>query len=397
MAALAQASLVDLNRAVGGAYPDRLMPINDAKSRDCLFPKLIDGMLETKWMSRGINFNQPIKLKNTNVARAVGIAEDRTWIRADNLNNLTFHHRITDTHWVALDHELIAAGVEKYGQSDFDAQAFVDLKESKIQDAITSKWDLFENQLGAVPDPTTQEGALSATAIEPTSIFTVVNEWTNGLPTTTPSGTAFTTIAGQSPTETGVSPNYTPVQERYTSEAFATFDTPLEAMDRAKRKAQYPRPSTFQQYFENPEWKRCLILAGNVGMNAWEWLNRQGQKNWEKFGEGGVYEPTHHAIPLTYWAKMDTAAIYTNGSSGLVVEGSASAQSRGPRYIGLNANFCHPVVNSARWWYPDEVFRNTPAQPDVWVFRYVTYWNLFFTSRRRHFHVAPAVGSSLFY
>lgn len=387
--------LADLQLSVGGAYPDRQTAINDALTRGLIWPKFVDGMADSKYVSVGLDVNQPIKLRDTNVAREYGIAEDRTWIRSDALHNLTFYNRKTDTHYVYTDDELVAAGVGG-GASNFDAHAFIDLKMSKEQDAITSKWNKMDAQLAAVPDPDTMEGPLTATAIAPHSIFQVINEWTNGLPTTTPGGTAFTTHAGQSPTATGVGSNYTCVQETYSSDAFATYDTPLEALSRARRKSQYPAPRTMAEYFEVDDYRRAMILCSNLGMGAHDWLNQQGQDTWTSFGESGVPEPKHHGVPLTYWAKMDDAAIYDNGSSGLVAENSTSAVANGPRYIGCNGNFMHPVINSERFWYVDEIFRNTPAQPETWIQRYVTWWNLQWSSLRRHFHVAPKSGGSLF-
>lgn len=386
---LSASQLTDLNRAVGGAYPDRTTAMNDALDRGLLFPRLLDGMVESRYISAGLDINHPIKLADTGAAREYGIAQDRTWVREEALENLKFYNRKTDTHFVITDDELVAGGLAG-GITDYNAHVFVDIKHSKEQDAITSKWNLFDDQLAAVPNAAKMEGALSATAISPHSIFQVINEDANGLPS------GFTEHAGQSPTAAGIGSNYTCVQETYSSDALSTFDTPLEALDRGRRKAQYPAPRTFAEYFERDDMRRAMILASNLGVNSWEFLNRNGQQNWEKFGEGGVYTPMHHGIPVQYWAKMDDAAIYDDGSSGLVTETDASALAQGPRFMGVNGNFMHPTINGSRFWYPDEVFRNTPDQPETWIFRYVTWWNLTWTSLRRHFHVAPKSGGSLF-
>lgn len=392
MASLTAAQLTDLARSVGGAYPDARTAINDASNRGTgesyLWSRLLHGLTDAEYFVTGLDINQPIKFKDSGTAQSYGIGDDRMWRNIQTLENMKFYRRKVDTHFSFLDEELVDTQITS--MTDFAAQQFVDLKHSKEQDAITSGWNYLENQLAAVPDPATMEGATTATVIEPYSLFVAVNEFANGLPLYAPGGN-FTTVAGLDPTDVDITPNYTPIQETYTSEAVGTFDNPLEAIDRARRKASFGAPETFQQYYETPSLYRQVLLASNRGVAAWNFLQRSGQQNWEKFGEGGVYMPAHHGVPIMYWDPLDTVAIYDDGASGLATELTANVE--GPRFYGINGNFLHPVINPERFWYVDEVFRH-PNNPETWVVRYVIWWCLRWSSRRRHFIVSP--GADLF-
>jgi hypothetical protein len=395
MAALTAAQLTDLSRSTGGAYPDARTAINDASNRGTgesyLWSRLLHGLVDAEYFVTGLDINQPIKFKDSGTATSYGIGADRTWRNIQTLENMKFYRRKVDTHFSFLDEELVDNQITS--MTDFAAQQFVDLKHSKEQDAITSGWNLLENQLAAVPDPALMEGATTATLIEPYSIFAAINERTDGLFLDAPGGD-FTVKAGLDPTDVDITPNYTPIQETYTQETIATFDNPLEAIDRARRSASFGAPETFQQYYETPSLYRQVLLASNTGVAAWNFLQRSGQQNWEKFGEGGVFMPAHHGVPIMYWDPLDTVAIYTDGSNGLVTETSTDASNQGPRFYGINGSFMHPVINPERFWYVDEVFRH-PNNPETWVVRYVIWWTLRWSSLRRHFIVSPS-GTGLF-
>lgn len=383
--ALSEAQLTDVIRSVGVAVKNKLTPFNDAANLGShIFGKLIGTEAQPEYWGRGTNIVEKVQFNDVGTARNIGIAEDETWTRVDNVQDLSFYNRKTEAHYVMLADELIKVGV---GTPDFDAQKFLDIKKTREQAAITSCINLIDRSLAAPPDPVTMEGALTTTAKAQASLFVPLNEWANGLPANTPSGTAYTTKAGISPTAVDVTPNYTPVQTTYGSATLSTFGTILQALSSAQRKTSYPRPTTFAEYYAS-EMRKWMILTSDMGIRAFEHLQLQGQHQWEKFGEGAVMDSTYHGVPLTYWPQMDTAAVYTDGSTGLAPESTADI--KGPRYMGLPGDLIHPWINPERFWYYDEVFRNTPSQPDQYVFRLQIWWNLKWKSLRRGFFVSPS-------
>lgn len=387
MAGYSFSQLLDFIQATGEGYlRDQKDFQNDASQNTFFYGKLIDGLGDKMFVNGGQNIRRPIMFKDNGTFAEYRTGQERQWSDVNTMEKLTAYLRFADAHYTIRDQEWL---LNDGGGGDNVFHQFFDLKEQKKASAMTAMWNGIEDQLFAEPDVSLMEGD-TATAISPYSFFAHVNEYTNGLFQN--NGTTWTVKQGLDPTDANITPEYVHQSSTYSAATMGAYGTILEALDESIDDSNFEQPSSFKEYFSNPNMSRCFIVTSTVGRTALKHLNRNGQDTWERWGEGGIKDPTHNGIPVYRAKQMDTATVWDDGSSDNTTE--ALADIKGPRFLGVNGNFMHPVCHSDRFFYMDGPLRH-PNDPEAYVIRYVVWWNLVCTSLRHQFLVSPA--SDLYY
>jgi hypothetical protein len=195
----------------------------------------------------------------------------------------------------------------------------------------------------------------------------------------------------------------------------ATFNVPnlFNAMDTMFMRLKYEAPSTRQQYFENDNLNRQMILTSRVGVQNYRNALRQSNDTLVSYQDASYSSPSYAGIDVTYCSDLDTAAIYPAGAAavtqsiggfnaaGAVITAGAPVSSGGfgtefgtntivkaPRYYFVNGNYLTPIFHSRRYFKQHEVLRH-PNQPFTYVQPVDCWSNLFCNSRQRHGVVAP--------
>ena len=235
-------------------------------------------------------------------------------------------------------------------------------------------------------------GAVAEAAMEqengdtPYSLFAFVNEESNGLPDT------WTTKEQLNPSNLA---GWVPQQVQYDANDPADGDDDrdglINAFDDMWLLVQFKPPGTRNEYFENVMMSRQMIAASRIGINVYKDLLRELNDNLSgaaSRSDPAYNEPMYSGIPLFYWPALDTAAIYTNGSTFTELEGASAATNTGSRYYWFNMEYIKPIWHTQRYMYRHEPMRH-PNQPFTWVTPVNCYWNLVCSSMRRQGIVYP--------
>lgn len=384
MASIALGDFLDFIEATGDLYLKGRQDFqNDASQQTFFWSKLSNGLGDKMFVNGGASIKRPIMFDSNGSFAEYGNTQERTWTDNQTMQKMTEYLRYADAHFVVRDQEVL---LNEGGGGDGQFHQYFNLKEQKVGSTMTELWNGVENQLFAEPSVSLMEGD-GSTQVSPKSLFVYINEDTNGLHAR--NGTTWTSKSGIAP---ATHTDWDHYRDTYSSANMGSYDTILEGLDRCVDEINYEQPSSYEQYFASPAMQRCFILTSTVGRTALKYLNRNGQDTWERFGEGGIKDPTHNGIPVYRAKQMDTATVWDDGSSGNTTE--ALADLKGPRFMVLNGNYMHPVCHSDRYFYMDDPMRH-PNDPEAYVVRYVIWHNLVATSLRHQALLSPA--SDLYY
>lgn len=325
--------------------------------------------------------------------------------------------------------------------------AYKRLKRIKEQRMWTSMLNGFEEDLWAVPSVTGMEdesgklpyslpyflsevstfygGALGRRGTAPYTASTntahtvmrispfTENRWTNVVElydarstSATPTGTTW----GNAPTLASLT-NNTVYSQQGPSGAVATTHSVgnlFNAMDVMFMRLKYEAPSTRQQYFENDNLNRQMILTSRVGVQNYRNALRLSNDTLVSYQDASYSSPAYAGIDVTYCSDLDSAAIFpahsgavtqtlagynaitaANGAfSQFGTEDGANTIVKSPRYFFVNGNYLTPIFHSRRYFKQHEVLRH-PNQPFTYVQPVDCWSNLFCNSRQRHGVVAP--------
>lgn len=182
----------------------------------------------------------------------------------------------------------------------------------------------------------------------------------------------------------------------------------FNAMDLMFMRLKYEAPSTRQQYFENDNLNRQMILTSRQGVQNYRNALRLSNDTLVSYQDASYSSPAYAGIDVTYCSDLDNAAIFP-AHSGIVtqslagyngVTGAAGAFTgfgtedglntivKAPRYFFVNGNYLTPIFHARRYFKQHEVLRH-PNQPFTYVQPVDCWSNLFCNSRQRHGVVAP--------
>ena len=184
----------------------------------------------------------------------------------------------------------------------------------------------------------------------------------------------------------------------------------FNAMDTMFMRLRYEAPSTRQQYFENDNLNRQMILTSRLGVQQYRNALRLSNDTLVSYQDASYSSPSYAGIDVTYCSDLDTAAIFpANGSavtqslsgyngitaasgdgafSAFGTELGANTIVKAPRYYFVNGNYLTPIFHARRYFKQHEVLRH-PNQPFTYVQPVDCWSNLFCNSRQRHGIVAP--------
>jgi len=182
----------------------------------------------------------------------------------------------------------------------------------------------------------------------------------------------------------------------------------FNAMDLMFMRLKYEAPSTRQQYFENDNLNRQMILTSRQGVQNYRNALRLSNDTLVSYQDASYSSPAYAGIDVTYCSDLDTAAIFpaaasavtqsisaynsTTGAagafSGFGTEDGANTIVKAPRYFFVNGNYLTPIFHARRYFKQHEVLRH-PNQPFTYVQPVDCWSNLFCNSRQRHGVVAP--------
>jgi hypothetical protein len=190
----------------------------------------------------------------------------------------------------------------------------------------------------------------------------------------------------------------------------------FNAMDLMFMRVKYEAPSTRQQYFENDNLNRQMILTSRTGVQNYRNALRLSNDTLVSYQDASYSSPAYAGVDVTYCSDLDTAAIYPantgtardqttasyntaigangysvtadTGISSFGTEFGANTIVRAPRYYFVNGNYLTPIFHARRYFKQHEALRH-PNQPFTYVQPVDCWSNLFCNSRQRHGVVAP--------
>jgi hypothetical protein len=184
-----------------------------------------------------------------------------------------------------------------------------------------------------------------------------------------------------------------------------TYHPLFTAFDNMFMRLKYEAPATRQQYFENDNLSRQMILTSREGVQFYRRQLRLANDTLVNYQDSAYNNPVYSGIDVTYCSDLDTAAVYTGLAAGVANTKTASNVSvasadtlgselgsttyqKGPRYYFVNGAYLTPIFHSKRYFKTHEVLRH-PNQPFTYVMPVDCWHNLFCNSRQRHGIVAP--------
>ena len=180
------------------------------------------------------------------------------------------------------------------------------------------------------------------------------------------------------------------------------------ALDSMFMRLKYEAPATRQQYFENDNLSRQMILTSRAGVQFYRRLLRLSNDTLVNYQDAAYNNPVYSGIDITYCSDLDTAAIFAADSNSVAdtfdaydgqiqasgafpafgTEMGANTIAKGPRFYFVNGNYLTPIFHSKRYFKTHEVLRH-PNQPFTYVMPVDCWHNLFCNSRQRHGIITP--------
>jgi hypothetical protein len=359
--------------------------VNDVARRCYLANAFMYGKGDERIIQSGPKIKDRIYLEGSTTFRSYRPGEKRNYSNPQT-------HQTWETEWAHYTDEMVWTEEEILKNAPdgmtkaAKMTALKDVKAQKLQRLYTSIAEGMDDVLWATPSFDKMESTTSTDNREVMSIPAMINEETNGLYTVGATGT-WTTKQGLSPATYA---NWKPGQFTYDFDSYTDDDDGLIAsVNKARRRLNYKPPTKFQQHFtkETPA-NRYLIVTGDAGYDLFEAaLRNKGETFFTKGAADTDYgEITSGGVPLMNYPTLDSKALYNNGSGTLVTQASASKD--GPRFYFFDLD--HITMFFHRDKYLE--FRNPrePSdQPEYWVQPVVCWYNLVFSSLKRHGILSP--------
>lgn len=271
--------------------------------------------------------------------------------------------------------------------------AIKDVFFNKMQVQMTDAFNYGASLYWARPDVARMEGS---SADLPYSVPTLVNENTNGLPTTgvDAQGGTWTVIQGINPSTTGKTA-WANSKYAYKNLVAGDRDNLLYAFKNAQIQLAWTPPvgSGKEDYFDATKIPEYMVFTSAQGiLNAdrmWRetgyWVNMQDADLTPRFGPW----------QFVYESQLDTATVFPTGSGGaasteLDMAGTTNA---GPRYFILNRNLLKPVFKNG-YFMKHETFTPDGNQPDAIRMLIRNKGNLYRTSGQRNAIIYPTADIS---
>jgi hypothetical protein len=182
----------------------------------------------------------------------------------------------------------------------------------------------------------------------------------------------------------------------------------FNAMDVMFMRLKYEAPATRQQYFENDNLNRQMILTSRQGVQNYRNALRLSNDTLVSYQDASYNSPAYAGVDVTYCSDLDNAAIFPAHSAavtqsatgyngvtaaagaftGFGTEDGTNTIVKAPRYFFVNGNYLTPIFHARRYFKQHEVLRH-PNQPFTYVQPVDCWSNLFCNSRQRHGVVAP--------
>lgn len=402
----------DLNEATGSAWinsPKGL--ILEAVKQEYLSSRFFAGDIGTKKMIQaGVDIRHSLTFQDNGTFGNYLPGEYRTWRNPQRLTHSVAPWRFSEAHKSWTDPEVLLNPRVAFTDGDARTQAFVDIMYEKEAIMWASIWNGLEGNLAAVPNYDSMENA-DSTDPKPHSLFSLVNEDTNGLWgsgwVADPDGTFDSgTLHGINPAAASTDGRWAPQQRTYGSTAAGNIDGIHSAFELMDLDVKFLKPRSYNQYWEDETIKMQMIITSTIGRATFSYLASASNDFFRAGPQDGSYgTPVWHGIPIHRWDSMDTAAIYEPAGSGTTPlsetagdkSGTATTDVlyRGPRYLFINANYLCPVVHGERYFYMDKVARH-PNVPDTWVQPTTIWYNYKLLSRQRHGIISPSNNSQNF-
>ena len=238
------------------------------------------------------------------------------------------------------------------------------------------------------------------------------NRWTNVVELYNCKSTALTPLG----TDWGTTSNVSLVSNTVYSQganSTASVGNIFSAMDVMFMRLKYEAPSTRQQYFENDNLNRQMILTSRAGVQQYRNALRLSNDTLVSYQDASYSSPAYAGVDVTYCSDLDNAAIFPAQSSSMAAQQFVAASTgynaqtasngnfpqfgtefgtntivQAPRYFFVNGNYLTPIFHARRYFKQHEALRH-PNQPFTYVQPVDCWSNLFCNSRQRHGVVAP--------
>ena len=344
-----------------------------------------------KIIQGGADIRESIIFQHNQTGETYQPGASHDWKNPQRLQRILANWRYTMVHMSWTEQEIILNDKVQFGDEDTRFQQYVDIRNEKEMLMWSAKWELLEDLLWAEPNTATMEGE-GAGFTEPYSIPVFINEDTNGLHAR--NGTTWTAIEGITVTNAEINSRFEPQQLTYDTKTVGADDNILGIFDEMIEDVKFEIPPMHQQYFEDPQLNKQMILTSKVGKKACRVLLRAGQDHYVIGGQDAAYpNPAYEKIPIQRVSTLETATLYDDGASDNTTEALASIN--GPRFYWCNGNYMFPVLHRDKYFTKGEVTKHHNV-PDTWVCPVATWYNVICTSRRRQGIVSPGT-SALYY
>lgn len=172
----------------------------------------------------------------------------------------------------------------------------------------------------------------------------------------------------------------------------------FNAFDRISMDIGYRRPGIKDEFFESgsgygdgslggdPNFIIACSLEGKAELMR---LHRQSNDSLITPQDASHPRPAWNGTPIEDIDSLDTAALYSDGSTGFVSELSDSAAKKGPRYYFLNCQYLNVFFHREKY-FKMEPEKDPERKVGVRIIPIQTWFNVTCTSRRRQGLVSPA-------
>lgn len=350
---------------------------------------MLKGQMASTVTQGGADIRDSIYLATTRRSRTYAPNEPQTYTMPQTLVGWSIPWRFTMTDMVWTDEEITLQSGGSGASQESKFQKYKDIKYQKERDMWTDALNHMDDLLWAAPDKSKMEAAAGR---EPYSIPAFINEQTNTLfnsDSTSGAGGAWTTVENIDPTLAGQT---TWQNQKFTYANFTVNDSGnlINAFDRAFLSTDFRPPPIKTEFYEGaPTSAQRFIACSLNGYTKTMQLLRASNDRWAALNDPatGFLEVRYAGIPLVYCSQLDTAALYLDTGTSLAAE--TAANTTGPRFYGINAEYLRSVFHSDRFFHNQGTMRD-PAQPTTYIMVVNSYFNLVCRSRRRQFIISPS-------
>ena len=386
----ALSTFTDFVASTGPSYltsADQL--VNEAVKNSYIMRRFLKGADKSFVIQGGSSIKDALILDEDTTFQQYQPNDTFTWRNPQVMSTATANWRFSVDHMSWTDQE-IELNVGTGMTTEALRGIYKRLKREKEQRMWTSMINGWEDLLWRLPKSSEME---SDSGLYPYSIPAFINELSNGLYNF--SGDSFTTVEGINPTtKTRWKPQQVGLAaETWANTIYASGNSPLiNAFDQMFYRVKFDTPPTKQEYFEDPKLYGQFIACSRKALNGYQRALRNAQDQFRGAAspsDPSYLKPMYGGIELEYVAALDTAGLYTTGSTAFVAEDNDTANNIGPRYYWINGQYMTPVFHTSRYMAKKDPMVH-PNQPFTTVVPVDCWWNLFARSRQRHGIIYPS-------